>query len=193
MSKEVCYDKKLIHHLSELKPGDHIKTNRKAYDHHMLVVSVISDTKLHVIHYDQAEESEEPPLKFLPKKPPPGVVREAVIEVNPTKIELLIPNPIPETLCSVEEVFARARSRLGERKYNLFTNNCEHFVNWAKAGRAASSQQNVVKTVTDLGIECGVDAAFRTKNPIVGVATGLGNALFAYKLFRDGENKTKPE
>jgi hypothetical protein len=28
------------------------------------------------------------------------------------------------------EIVRRARSRLGERRYRLFTNNCEHFVEW---------------------------------------------------------------
>jgi hypothetical protein len=31
---------------------------------------------------------------------------------------------------SVEEIIARARSRLGENRYRLLTNNCEHFVEW---------------------------------------------------------------
>lgn len=29
-----------------------------------------------------------------------------------------------------EEVIRRARSRLGEKRYRLLTNNCEHFVEW---------------------------------------------------------------
>ncbi len=31
---------------------------------------------------------------------------------------------------SVTEVIGRARSRLGEARYRLLTNNCEHFVEW---------------------------------------------------------------
>lgn len=34
-----------------------------------------------------------------------------------------------------EEVIDRAKSRLGEARYNLITNNCEHFVRWCRAGR----------------------------------------------------------
>jgi hypothetical protein len=30
----------------------------------------------------------------------------------------------------VDQILARARSRLGEDKYRLLTNNCEHFVEW---------------------------------------------------------------
>ena len=36
-----------------------------------------------------------------------------------------------ETVCfSAAEVIARARSRLGEKRYRLLRNNCEHFVEW---------------------------------------------------------------
>jgi hypothetical protein len=31
---------------------------------------------------------------------------------------------------SVSEILGRARSRLGESRYRLLTNNCEHFVEW---------------------------------------------------------------
>jgi hypothetical protein len=37
-------------------------------------------------------------------------------------------------------VVERAESRLGERKYNFFFNNCEHFANWCKTGRSFSGQ-----------------------------------------------------
>lgn len=39
-----------------------------------------------------------------------------------------------------EETLKRARSRIGERKYNLLTNNCEHFVVWCKTGISESRQ-----------------------------------------------------
>ena len=37
-------------------------------------------------------------------------------------------------------VVERAKSRLGEREYNLLFNNCEHFVNWCKTGISQSQQ-----------------------------------------------------
>ncbi len=37
-------------------------------------------------------------------------------------------------------VVERAQSRLGERKYNLLFNNCEHFANWCKTGLNESVQ-----------------------------------------------------
>ena len=37
-------------------------------------------------------------------------------------------------------VVERAESRLGERQYDLFFNNCEHFANWCKTGRSECEQ-----------------------------------------------------
>lgn len=37
-------------------------------------------------------------------------------------------------------VVHRAESRLGERKYNLLFNNCEHFASWCKTGISESKQ-----------------------------------------------------
>jgi hypothetical protein len=39
-------------------------------------------------------------------------------------------------------VIERAESRLGERQYDLFFNNCEHFANWCKTGRNECAQLN---------------------------------------------------
>jgi HRAS-like suppressor 3 len=39
-----------------------------------------------------------------------------------------------------ESAVARARSRLGEDRYRLWSNNCEHFVNWALNGTPRSAQ-----------------------------------------------------
>lgn len=44
------------------------------------------------------------------------------------------------TIFSPEETVARAKSRLGENKYDLVFNNCEHFALWCKTGISDSTQ-----------------------------------------------------
>lgn len=39
-----------------------------------------------------------------------------------------------------DTVLNRANSRLGENKYSLLNNNCEHFVNWTMTGEHSSQQ-----------------------------------------------------
>lgn len=47
----------------------------------------------------------------------------------------------PEGACSpVGLTLRRAMSRLGEQRYNLLFNNCEHFAHWCKTGRHRSNQ-----------------------------------------------------
>ena len=55
---------------------------------------------------------------------------------------------------SSEETVQRAYSRLGEKKYSLISNNCEHFAIWCKTGRAQSSQ---VRQVAGYVLAAGVD------------------------------------
>jgi len=38
------------------------------------------------------------------------------------------------------EVVARAKSRLGEDRYRITTNNCEHFCHWCRCGQSSSAQ-----------------------------------------------------
>ena len=55
-------------------------------------------------------------------------------------------------LYSPEETIARARSRIGESKYTVPFNNCEHFAIWCKTGVAESYQVNslISKFLKDL-------------------------------------------
>jgi hypothetical protein len=46
----------------------------------------------------------------------------------------------PPDLISGRDVVRRARSRLGERCYDLLENNCEHFCTWSQLGEARSVQ-----------------------------------------------------
>lgn len=45
-----------------------------------------------------------------------------------------------DTRYTGDEVVRRARSRLGEDRYHLTTNNCEHFCAWCVTGEARSDQ-----------------------------------------------------
>jgi hypothetical protein len=49
----------------------------------------------------------------------------------------------PDGFCYIGDVVVnRAMSRLGENKYNLIFNNCEHFATWCKTGVNESKQIN---------------------------------------------------
>lgn len=59
-------------------------------------------------------------------------------------------------LYSPTETVMRAKSRIGENKYNLATKNCEHFAIWCKTGISESHQVNrVLEFITTLIIQIG--------------------------------------
>jgi len=56
-------------------------------------------------------------------------------------------------LYTPEETVRRAESRLGERSYNIVTNNCEHFAIWCKTGVSESTQvENFLQMIREIRI-----------------------------------------
>lgn len=53
-------------------------------------------------------------------------------------------------LFSEKVVIKRAESRLGERQYHLFKNNCEHFATWCKTGHSLCRQTNLYRITSSL-------------------------------------------
>ena len=66
-----------------------------------------------------------------------------------------------ETCLDTDEVLLRARSRLGENRYRLFTNNCEHFAEWCLHGVARSFQAETALSYPTLLGEWLRDCAWR--------------------------------
>jgi Lecithin retinol acyltransferase len=58
----------------------------------------------------------------------------------------------PLDLPSGRDIVRRARSRLGERCYDLLENNCEHFCTWCQLGEARSVQIEVMAKPLRLAI-----------------------------------------
>ena len=71
---------------------------------------------------------------------PLGEIKEETLNFQPCDVQVLEYRDKSLEAHSVDESIVRARSRLREKRYNVLTNNCEHFVNWAKTGVSQSSQ-----------------------------------------------------
>jgi hypothetical protein len=103
--------------------GSHIVVRRSAYDHHGIYVG---DGK--VVHY-----------AGLCRSLHRGPVEETTIGCFASGHEItVIPNPTARYVGA--DVVRRARSRLGENRYRLLSNNCEHFCNWCLYGESRSEQ-----------------------------------------------------
>lgn len=118
----------VVAHLSVLEAGDHIKWKRlKGYDHHAIVESVDHESgQIRVIEYGSDNEG----YSFGK-----GVVRKTTVH-GVEGMDMYVYGESDDT----HEVLQRAMSRLGEREYDPFTNNCEHFARWCKTGQGCCTQ-----------------------------------------------------
>ncbi|EEA02312.1 conserved hypothetical protein [Burkholderia sp. H160] len=103
--------------------GAHLITKRHGYEHHGIYVGSGM-----VIHYAGFATSVRR-----------GPIEEVSLEQFADGHTVTVcAHPFPK-YCGAETVL-RARSRLGENRYRLLTNNCEHFCAWCLVGESRSEQ-----------------------------------------------------
>jgi hypothetical protein len=103
--------------------GSHLVTPRRGYLHHGIYVGARK-----VVHYSGfAHGLRRGPVEEVPFAHFACGQRVWVRSDAPSDFD-------------VREVIYRARSRVGEDRYRLLTNNCEHFCEWCLRGTARSFQ-----------------------------------------------------
>jgi len=114
---------------SECEPeiGAHIWTPRRGYTHHGIYVG-----NRRVVQYGG--------LSHCLRR---GPVEEVSLSQFARGREIWIRTQQPSWSDS-NEVVRRARFRLGEDRYRVFTNNCEHFCEWCVRGEQRSYQVDVL-------------------------------------------------
>ena len=111
----------------DLKRGDHIYANYGGYTHHGIYCG---DGK--VIHYGAKGKIREVSLSSFAQHH----------HVSVQKYDHAYP---------ADRVVSRAKKRLGEKKYHLLFNNCEHFATSCKVGRSRCRQlENPAKAAVKL-------------------------------------------
>lgn len=113
--------------------GDHLETPRmnNAYTHHGIYVG-----NKEVIHYGGLAYG-------FNSAPIEKVSISKFADGNKYKII-----PHSHTIFSKEQIVERAYNRLNEKNYELFSNNCEHFVNWCIYDVDRSDQvSDIVKNI----------------------------------------------
>ena len=109
--------------------GDIILTDRGLYQHYGIYAG-----KGRVIHY--AAENGDFGINI-------GVRETSLNDFalnGKCRVVYIAGNNIWAKKYSRKETVQRARSRLGEKHYNLVFNNCEHFAFWCKTGLSKSAQ-----------------------------------------------------
>jgi len=71
------------------------------------------------------------------------------------------------------EIVRRARSRLGENRYHVLKNNCEHFCNWCVSGRSCSIQVERPKAIALRAMSAAVQCVGRLPHVLGALRTIL--------------------
>jgi hypothetical protein len=111
---------------SEINPGDILCVNRGLYKHYGIYIG--NSTVIHYAASDGDFGIDASVHKTVLKEFEDGG-KAKVVKLHGTGKQF-----------SPEETVCRAISRIGEKKYNLLSNNCEHFAFWCKTGMNKSGQ-----------------------------------------------------
>jgi hypothetical protein len=96
-----------------LEPGSHLVTPRRGYKHHGIYVGSGK-----VVHYGGL-------ARGLRSAPIEEVSLEQFAAGQPVWLRRS-----PSSSRDGDEIIRRARARVGENRYHVLTNNCEHFCQW---------------------------------------------------------------
>lgn len=108
---------------NDMPIGSHLMTTRNGYYHHGIYIGVNR-----VIHYSGF-------CSGVHSGPVEELSLEEFSAGRPIRVKA-----IQQAKYSREEIVRRAMSRVGENRYRLLTNNCEHFCNWCLWGKSYSEQ-----------------------------------------------------
>lgn len=106
-----------------IEVGAHLVSKRDGYVHHGIYVG--NDEVIHYGGFDRATRRR--PVETISLR---SFAAESGVSIQAE----------PHAEYAGRAVVARARSRLGEDRYQLLTNNCEHFCAWCVSGVARSEQ-----------------------------------------------------
>ena len=104
-------------------PGSHLVTPRRWYNHHGVYIG-----NGRVVHYAGFS-------RMLHR----GPIEETSLEGFARHFGFRV-QPQVAAAFSPEEIVRRATARIGENRYDMLSNNCEHFCVWCVCGQARSTQ-----------------------------------------------------
>jgi hypothetical protein len=116
-------DWRLVRALDDLPVGAHLITPRRGYTHHGIYVG-----NGRVVHYAGL-------CRALSRGPVEEVSLEIFADGENIAVKIGASAMFPASA-----IVERARSRLGEDRYRITTNNCEHFCEWCLRGESRSEQ-----------------------------------------------------
>lgn len=151
------------------QPGTHLMVNLRWYQHHGIS---LGDGR--VVHFGRGVFDMVNACIEVVSEDVFSAGKQIKVVESPAKFE-------PDV------IVRRALDRVGERDYELFENNCEHFVGWCRTGKIASRQASIFETMIRQSAAAGTRAtvgrqlmvAASLKKLPVGLARGTATAALA--------------
>ena len=172
--------------LDDIQRADHICIERILIWHHAIVESVDKlNGEVNIIEYTNTTRDFIQDNFRHPKNPGKAVVVRGKIKFDTNKHIYVIKH----TRCfDPETVVSRAKSRLKEREYNAYTNNCEHFALWCKTGISSSNQINkATDALKVVGTRCAKKLAQKEIVKTV-VSREVAQELVSYVTYSNGKH-----
>jgi hypothetical protein len=113
--------------IDSLAPGTELIVDRLAYQHHGIYLG-----EGLVIHYAGRIHYSHGLIETIPVRDFVGRHRVRA-------------GRRPAESAHGQDTVRRALSRLGERRYDIFRNNCEHFCSWCQSGESCSKQVDLLQ------------------------------------------------
>jgi hypothetical protein len=109
--------------IENLRPGSHLVSRRSWYTHHGIYIG-----GGRVVHYAGY-------IRGLLRSPVEEISLEEFARAYGYRVKAN-----PRRRYATDTIVTRARSRLGESRYHVLFNNCEHFCEWCISGESWSAQ-----------------------------------------------------
>lgn len=141
--------------LDNLPLGAHLVTPRRGYVHHGIYAG-----NGRVIHYGGSS-------RMFRRRPVEEVSLDEFARGRGLSVKISVAPKF-----SGAAIVSRARSRLGEDRYRLLSNNCEHFSEWCISGTSRSTQvmaweERLRKALAALGLPMLARPLFATASDFV--------------------------
>ena len=131
--------------LNELQNGGHCALHRYsgAYWHHFIVEYIDHEAgEIHAIEYSNTAKG------FCTDNCIPPLKEFTIAKVVRTNYKFqgeVVYLLMHDNCLDPDDVVSKAQEKVGEGKYYLFSNHCEHFAMWCKTGTSSSDQINKAK------------------------------------------------
>lgn len=137
----ICLKKTQVQSSDELEIGDHVVFHRVFYDHHGIITNKVG-SKFDVIEPTRRDSGSDSASSIVKGKAKLTLSSKTFDfkKGDISVVEYTSRNSKSDTALEAKRIYEESRKQPESYKYNLFTNNCEHFATYCATGKMYSLQ-----------------------------------------------------